>query len=174
MLAACSPSAAQIWRVKAATDVLPLVPVTAAITSGWRGKNFAAASASARRASPTLTKATPSGSGSGGTRSAMTAAAPRRQRLADEAQPVVLGAGHRHEQVARLDRAAVRADARDVERGEARVADGIHGEQVLELHVARSRSRRHSLERRRELYGAAGLLSCPAHEPEDDADRISR
>ena len=48
-----------------------------------------------------------------------------RQRLADEAQPVVLGAGHRHEQVARLDGAAVRADAGDLERGEARVADGI-------------------------------------------------
>ena len=33
------PSADQIWRVKAATDVLPLVPVTAAIVAGWRGKN---------------------------------------------------------------------------------------------------------------------------------------
>ena len=80
MLAACSPSAAQIWRVKAATEVLPLVPVTAAIVSGWRGKNFAAASASARRASATFTKATPAGNGVGGTRSAMTAAAPRRDR----------------------------------------------------------------------------------------------
>ena len=76
MLAACLPSAAQIWRVKAATDVFPLVPVMAAITSGWRGKNFAAPSARARRASPTLMKATPSGSGMGGTRSAMMAAAP--------------------------------------------------------------------------------------------------
>jgi hypothetical protein len=37
MLAARQPSAAQIWRVKAATEVLPLVPVTAAITPGWRG-----------------------------------------------------------------------------------------------------------------------------------------
>ena len=37
MLAASWPSAAQIWRVNAATDVLPLVPVTAAIVSGWRG-----------------------------------------------------------------------------------------------------------------------------------------
>ncbi len=59
MLAAGLPSAAQIWRVKAATDVLPLVPVTAAITSGWRGKIFAAPSASARRASATWTNATP-------------------------------------------------------------------------------------------------------------------
>ena len=36
-LAASYPSAAQICRVKAATDVLPLVPVTAAIVFGWRG-----------------------------------------------------------------------------------------------------------------------------------------
>jgi len=56
MLAACSPSAAQIWRVKAATEVFPLVPVTAAITAGWRGENFAAASASARRALGTRMK----------------------------------------------------------------------------------------------------------------------
>ncbi len=76
MLAAAWPSAVQIWRVNAATDVLPLVPVTAAITSGWREKNFAAASASARRASATLTKATASGSGVAGGRSAMMAAAP--------------------------------------------------------------------------------------------------
>jgi hypothetical protein len=37
MLAACRPSAVQISRVNAATDVLPLVPVTAAIVPGWRG-----------------------------------------------------------------------------------------------------------------------------------------
>ncbi len=34
MLAACRPSAVQIWRVKAATEVLPLVPVTAAMVAG--------------------------------------------------------------------------------------------------------------------------------------------
>ena len=61
MLAARCPSALQIWRVKAATDVLPLVPVTAAMVPGWRGKNAAAASASARRAFFTVTKATVSG-----------------------------------------------------------------------------------------------------------------
>ncbi len=76
MLAARSLVNSQIWRVKAATEVLPLVPVTATICSGWRGKNLAAASASARRASPTLTKATLVGSGVAGTRSAMTATAP--------------------------------------------------------------------------------------------------
>ena len=31
------PSAVQICRVKAATEVLPLVPVTAAMVRGWRG-----------------------------------------------------------------------------------------------------------------------------------------
>ena len=36
MLAASWPSAAQICRVNAATEVLPLVPVTAAIVFGWR------------------------------------------------------------------------------------------------------------------------------------------
>src|SRR5262249_14242358 len=51
-------------------------PVTAAITCGWREKNFAAVSAKARRASSTLMNATPSGSGVAGGRSAITAAAP--------------------------------------------------------------------------------------------------
>ena len=37
MLAASQPSDCQIWRVNAATEVLPLVPVTAAIVAGWRG-----------------------------------------------------------------------------------------------------------------------------------------
>ena len=76
MLAAAWPRRAHTWRVKAATEVLPLVPVTAAMVAGWRGKNFAAASASARRTLGTSTKATPSGSGPGGARSAITAAAP--------------------------------------------------------------------------------------------------
>ena len=113
MLAACSPSAAQIWRVKAATEVLPLVPVTATIISGWRGKNFAAVERqrAARIADPDECDASRQRHrghalghdrhGTGG------------QRLADEAQPVVLGARHRHEQIAGLDRAAVGADAGD-------------------------------------------------------------
>ncbi len=37
-LTAVSPSASQICRVKLATEVLPLVPVTATITSGWPPK----------------------------------------------------------------------------------------------------------------------------------------
>jgi len=36
-LAAGLPSRVQICRVKDATDVLPLVPVTATIVFGWRG-----------------------------------------------------------------------------------------------------------------------------------------
>jgi hypothetical protein len=35
MLAAWRPRAAQIWRQKAATEVLPLVPVTATQVAGW-------------------------------------------------------------------------------------------------------------------------------------------
>ena len=37
VLALLWPTLDQIWRVKAATEVLPLVPVTAAMTPGWRG-----------------------------------------------------------------------------------------------------------------------------------------
>ena len=87
MLAARSPSALQIWRVKAATEVFPLVPVIAAIVCGWRAKNFAAASARARRTLPTWTKATPSGSAVGSARSAMTAAAPAASAGATKRKP---------------------------------------------------------------------------------------
>ena len=135
MLAAASPVASQIWRVNAATEVLPLVPVTAAMVSGWCLKKRAAASASARRALPTRTKATPSGSGTGGTFSAMIATAPASIAAPHEAQAVVLGAGHRHEQVSGLDLAAVGRDAAHVEVGEPRVADGIDGEELGEFHA---------------------------------------
>jgi hypothetical protein len=43
MLIASWPSACQIWRVKVATEVLPLVPVTATITAGWAPNHRAAA-----------------------------------------------------------------------------------------------------------------------------------
>src|SRR4030088_3365714 len=140
MLAACSPSADQIWRVKSATDVLPLVPVMATITFGWRGKNFAAASASARRASATLMKATPSGSGLRGRARAPPrhrGPRPARQRGSHEAQSIILCARHRHEQVAGLDGAAVGADAGELERSKARVADGVRGEEIGKFHGAR-------------------------------------
>ncbi len=35
-LAAAWPSRVQIWRTKEATEVFPLVPVTATIVAGWR------------------------------------------------------------------------------------------------------------------------------------------
>ena len=123
MLAACAPSAAQIWRVKAATEVLPLVPVTAAMACGWCGKNRAAASASARRALATCMKAMPAGSGAGHALRHHRGRAGG-NRLRHKAQAVVLGACHRDKQVARFDRAAVGADAGEIERREARIADG--------------------------------------------------
>jgi hypothetical protein len=136
MLAARAPSAAQIWRVKAATDVFPLVPVTAAIVAGWRRKNFAAASASARRAPDEgdcfrqRRRRRPFGHDGHGA---------GRQCLRDEAQPVVFGSRHRHEHIAWRDHAAVGADALDFERVEARLDDGVGSEQVLELHWLRDR-----------------------------------
>src|SRR5215472_14443951 len=124
MLAAAWPSAVQIWRVNAATDVLPLVPVTAAITSGWREKNFAAVSASARRASATLMKATASGSGVAGGRSAMTAAAPDASACETNLSPSSLLPATATNRLPRFT-VAVGANAGEVERGEARIGDGI-------------------------------------------------
>ena len=49
MLIAAWPSAAQIWRVKVATEVLPFVPVTATIVSGC-APNHSAAAPGKRRA----------------------------------------------------------------------------------------------------------------------------
>src|SRR6266545_2902027 len=89
MLAAAWPSAVQIWRVNAATEVFPLVPVTAAITRGWCEKNFAAASAKALRASSTLMNATPAGSGVGGGRCAIIAAAPAARACGMKLSPSV-------------------------------------------------------------------------------------
>jgi hypothetical protein len=42
MLAARNPMESQIWRTKAATEVFPLVPVTATVRSGCLPKNRAA------------------------------------------------------------------------------------------------------------------------------------
>src|SRR3954449_6820209 len=91
MLAAENPSACQIWRVKAATDVLPLVPVTAAMVLGWRGKKAAAASASARRAVATSTAATLAGTSA--LPSAMTAAAPAASACGTNDKPSLLVPG---------------------------------------------------------------------------------
>ena len=45
MLAETCPAWANIWRQKLATEVLPLVPVTATQVCGWRPQKLAAASA---------------------------------------------------------------------------------------------------------------------------------
>src|SRR6516165_405719 len=74
MLAEAWPSRCQICRVNAATEVLPLVPVTAAIVAGCRAYNFAAASASARRGFFVETNGTDNAVG--GARSPATATAP--------------------------------------------------------------------------------------------------
>ena len=129
------PSAAQIWRVKAATEVLPLVPVTAAMVCGWRGKNRAAASASARRALPTRTKATPCRQTSPARRSAMIAAAPAASACGDEAQPVGLARRQRDEQIARLDRAAV---GRQCRRRRASAKRGVDSRRLPVQRVSRS------------------------------------
>jgi hypothetical protein len=47
------PACSHIWRVNEATEVLPLVPVTATMISAARRRSAAASSASARRASST-------------------------------------------------------------------------------------------------------------------------
>ena len=59
-LAARMPMAVQISRTKLATDVLPLVPVTATIRSGWRPKKRAAALAKARRGLAAAMRTAPS------------------------------------------------------------------------------------------------------------------
>src|ERR1700728_833452 len=90
MLAAENPSAAQICRVKAATEVLPLVPVTAAIVPGWRGYNLAAARTRARRALVTRANAAYPDSGATGDFSAATATAPAVIAAATKPRPSVL------------------------------------------------------------------------------------
>src|SRR5580704_10053060 len=93
MLAALNPSAVQICRANTVTDVLPLVPVTAAMVPGWRGWTLAAASASACLASATRTKATPSGSGEGGGVSATIATAPAASAAGTNCRPSALVPG---------------------------------------------------------------------------------
>ena len=51
MLPAFSPSSDHKCDANRAVDVLPFVPVTPAISSGWRGKNLAAICAKRRRGS---------------------------------------------------------------------------------------------------------------------------
>ena len=135
MLAAASPVVSQIWRVKAATEVLPLVPVTAAMVSGWclkkrdgRERERAARIADAHEGDAV---------GQRHRRHLLRHDRDRAglDRALHEAQAVVLGARHRHEQALGLDLAAVGRDAAHVEIGEPRVADGIDGEELGEFHA---------------------------------------
>ena len=115
MLAASWPSAAQIWRVKAATEVLPLVPVTAAMVVGLARIE---ARRRERQRAPHVGGAHEGDvvrAASSGARSAMTATAPAASACGTKRQAVRLGARHRDEQVAGLHLAAVGRDAGDVD-----------------------------------------------------------
>ena len=78
-LIAVRPSATHSWRQKLATEVLPLVPVTATIVSGWAPNHRAAARARVARGSSATT--------AGRLR--------RRQRRAGLAQPLGIGEDRR-------------------------------------------------------------------------------
>ena len=134
MLAAECPSVVQIWRVKAATDVLPLVPVTAAMVCGWRAKNFAAISASARRAlsAPHERDASRQRRFRHLLREDRGCAGGERRR--DEFQAVGFAAFDCDEDVARLDRARIRRHAAHVEIGAAGLDDGIWRQNCAKLH----------------------------------------
>jgi hypothetical protein len=67
----------KIWRVKSATEVFPLVPVTATAHSGCRPANFAAIFAKAARGLSTSISATPWGTRTPLFLPTMTATAPR-------------------------------------------------------------------------------------------------
>ena len=114
-LTAVSPSASQIWRVKEATEVLPLVPVTATITSGWSPYQRLAAIESARRGWSCRITGTASGPGglgdgeAGGIGQDRGGAGGERGR--DEGGAVGLAAGERREQMAGLGLAAVDREA---------------------------------------------------------------
>ena len=105
MLAEAWPSRCQIWRVNAATDVLPLVPVTAAIVCGLpriesrrrQRQRAARIWRDDKRHADVAWRRMVAGDRDGA----------RRDRRIDEARAIGLAAGEREEQVARLHRAAV-------------------------------------------------------------------
>jgi len=129
MLAAAWPSAVQIWRVNAGDRRLAARAVTARSPAVGAGKNFAAVSARARRAVGNFDE----GRGFRKRRRRRPfghhGPRPGRERLRNEVEPSSLLAA-----TARTDRPASRCglsagDVGDVERGEARVGDGIRGEE---------------------------------------------
>ena len=86
-LAESRPRRDRICRTKSATELLPLVPVTATTVSGWRPDRRAAASASARRASATSIQAVASGRSAGRVPSPATATAPAAAAAAAKSRP---------------------------------------------------------------------------------------
>ena len=132
--AALRPSAAKIWRVKSATEVLPLVPVTATIVSGCAAKKRAAIRASARRGSADARTGTPLGAGDIGARLDEDRGRALGDRIGDEARAVGLGAGQRGEQPARPHLAAVGREAGDLDVSPPWRGRGLGTGQHLELH----------------------------------------
>ncbi len=114
-LAALLPSPLQICRTKVATEVLPLVPVTAVTVSGWPLWKRDAMSASARRGSDERTTVASPVSGSSTSQPARMTAAPFLDGLDDVFGAIGLGARHRREHEPRLDLAAVRRDPLDLD-----------------------------------------------------------
>ena len=119
------PSAVQICRVNAATEVLPLVPVTAAMIVGLA--RIKLGGHQGERAPRILD---PDERDAGGQRRIRRPLRDHRHRAgadrgADELQPVGLAARDGNEHVAGLDRAAVGRHAADIEIGGAMLALGV-------------------------------------------------
>ena len=132
MLAEAWPSRSQIWRVNAATDVLPLVPVTAAIVAGWRGKK------SRRRQRQRAPRIWRDDKGNAKARRRMITGYRNRARVdggIDKARTIGLAAGERKEQIARLHRAAVDAKAFHFDSFRARFDRSVIAEEVAKFHV---------------------------------------
>ena len=134
MLAASSPSAVQIWRVKAATEVLPLVPVTAAIVAGWRGIEFGRGQRERAARIGNLDQRDAVGQRLVGTALRHDRDRARRQGLRQKASPSALVPGTATNMKPALDGAAVGRQTLDRERVETRFASGVFGQKVTQLH----------------------------------------
>ena len=103
------PSRCQIWRVKAATEVLPLVPVTAAMVARLPRIKFRRRQ---RQRAARIRRGDERHAAAVRRMIARDRNGARGNRRIDEARAVGLAAGQREEQVARLHRAAVHREAR--------------------------------------------------------------
>ena len=162
-LTAVSPSASQIWRVKLAQEVLPLVPVTATITSGWLPKKRRAAMASAWRGLSERTTGHGERAGGLGEREAggvgQDGDGAHAERVGDELGAVHAAAGEGGEEVAGAGLAAVDAEAGDLGEGARPVAGAAGaGEEAQRLEarqfVRAVRSGHGHLARRLSVRGA--------------------